>query len=150
MRHLKWLSLSVIPLIGSVALTAQQAKTFRARLSPVPIDVSMQATIAGSGSVSAVLTGTKLAITGSFDGLKSPATIAQIHKSPVRGVRGPNVLDLAVAKTDAASGTLSGSFDLTPIQVADLEKGRLYVQLHSEKASDGNLWGWLLPQENRR
>jgi hypothetical protein len=150
MRRVKWLSLSVVPLIGIVVLTAQQPKTFKGRLSPVPIDVAMQATIAGSGSVSAVLTGTKLVVTGTFDGLKSPATIAQIHKSPVRGVRGPNVFDLAVAKTDALSGTLSGSFDLTPIQLADLEKGRLYVQLHSEKAPDGNLWGWLLTQETRR
>ena len=47
-------------------------------------------------------------------------------------------------------GTLSGSFELNAIQIADLEKGRLYVQLHSEKAPDGNLWGWLLPQENKR
>src|SRR5476651_1588459 len=150
MRHLKRFTLALMPLMGLVALTAQQPKTFRGRLSPVPIDVSMQATIAGSGSVSAVLTGTKLAITGTFDGLKSPATIAQVHKSPVRGVRGPNVFDLTVSKNDPASGTLSGSFDLTAIQVADLEKGRLYVQLHSEKAPDGNLWGWFLPQENRR
>jgi CHRD domain len=150
MRHSNWLSVTLISLIGFVALTAQQPRTFKARLSPVPLDVAMQATIAGSGSVSAVLTGTKLAITGTFDGLKSPATIARIHKSPVRGVHGPNVFDLTVSKSDAASGTLSGSFDLTAIQVADLEKGRLYVQLHSEKAPDGNLWGWLLPQENRR
>jgi CHRD domain-containing protein len=150
MRHSKWLLFAILPLIGAVGLTAQQPKTYRARLSPVPIDVSMQATIAGSGSVTAVLSGAKLALTGTFDGLKSPATIAQIHKSPVRGVRGPNVLDLAVSKTDAASGTISGSFDLTAIQIADLEKGRLYVQLHSEKAPDGNLWGWLLLQENRR
>jgi hypothetical protein len=150
MRHSTWLVFAFIPLAGFVALTAQQAKSYRARLSPVPIDVSMQATVAGSGSVSAVLTGTRLAVTGTFDGLKSPATIAQIHKSPTRGVRGPNVLDLAVVKTDGTSGTLSGSFDLTAIQVADLEKGRLYVQLHSQKAPEGNLWGWLLPQENKR
>ena len=150
MRHSNCLSLACIPLIVAVSLTAQQPKTYRARLSPVPLDVSMQATVAGTGSVSAVLTGTRLAVTGTFDGIRSPATIAQIHKSPVRGVRGPNVLDLTVAKTDAASGTLSGSFNLTAIQVADLEKGRLYVQLHSEKAPDGNLWGWLLPQENKR
>ena len=150
MRHLNWLSLACIPLIAAVSLTAQSAKTYRARLSPVPLDVSMQATVAGSGSVSAVLTGTRLVITGTFDGIKSPATIAQIHKSPVRGVRGPNVLDLTVAKTDAASGAISGAFDLTALQLADLEKGRLYVQLHSEKAPDGNLWGWLLPQENKR
>ena len=150
MRHSTWLSFVFLPLVAVVAVTAQQPKTFKARLSPVPIDIAMQATIAGAGSVSAVLTGTKLAITGTFDGLKSPATIAQVHKSPVRGVRGPNVFDLAVAKTDTASGTISGSFDLTALQIADLEKGRLYVQLHSEKAPDGNLWGWLLPQENRR
>jgi hypothetical protein len=150
-HHPKWLSLSVIPLLGIVALTAQQPKTFKARLSPVPIDVSMQATVAGSGSVSAVLTGTKLAITGTFEGLRSPATTAQIHKGPVRGVRGPVVADLAVTKAaEPTSGTISGSMDLTPLQVADLEKGRLYVQLHSEKAPDGNLWGWLLLQENRR
>ena len=150
MRHSKWLSLAFIPLVFAVAPAAQQQKTFRTRLSPVPIDVSMQSTTAGAGSVSAVLNGTKLTVTGTFEGLKSPATIAQIHKSPVRGVRGPNVLDLTVTKNDAASGTLGGSLDLTAMQIADLEKGRLYVQLHSEKAPDGNLWGWLLPQENKR
>ena len=149
MRHSNWLSLACVPLLAVVA-AAQPPKAFKTRLAPVPIDVSMQATVAGSGSVSAVLTGTKLAVTGTFDGLKSPATIAQIHKSPVRGVRGPNVFDLTVSKTDASSGTIAGTLDLTAIQVADLEKGRLYVQLHREKAPDGNLWGWLMPQENRR
>jgi hypothetical protein len=150
MRHPKWLVFAFLPLVSAAALMAQQSKPYRARLSPVPIDVSMQATVAGSGSVSAVLTGTTLAVTGTFEGLKSPATTGQIHKGPTRGVRGPTMLDLTVSKTDAASGTLSGSFTLTPIQVADLEKGRLYVQLHSEKAPDGNLWGWLLPQESKR
>jgi CHRD domain-containing protein len=150
MRHSNRLSLSLILMLACTPIDAQPARTFKARLAPVPIDVSMQATVAGGGGVSAVLTGTKLAVTGTFEGLKSPATIAQIHKGPVRGVRGPNVLDLAVTKTDAASGTISGSFELTAIQIADLEKGRLYVQLHSEKAPDGNLWGWLMPQENRR
>jgi len=149
MRPSKWLLFAFVSLAGAVPLTAQQPKTYKARLSPVPIDVAMQATIAGSGSVTAVLTGAKLAVTGTFDGLRSPATIAQVHKSPTRGVRGPNVFDLAV-KNDGMSGTISGTFDLTPIQLTDLEKGRLYVQLHSEKAPEGNLWGWLLPQENRR
>lgn len=150
MRHSKWLFSAFICLIAASAPHAQAAKTYRARLSPVPIDFAMQATVAGGGSVSAVLTGTRLVITGTFDGLKSPATIAQIHKSPIRGVRGPNVLDLTVGKTDGTSGTISGSLDLTALQVADLEKGRLYVQLHSEKAPEGNLWGWLLPQETKR
>jgi hypothetical protein len=127
---------------------AQGGKTYKARLAPVPIDVTMQSTVSGSGSVTAVLTGTKLSITGSFEGLRSPATIAQVHKGPVPGVRGPVVFDLSVSKE--TRGTITGSVDLTPAQVTDLEKRRLYVQLHSERAPDGNLWGWLLPQESRR
>ena len=151
MRLSKWLSVFIISTVSLAGLTAQQPKTYKTRLSPVPIDVAMQATVAGSGSVSAVLTGSKVVITGSFEGLRSPATTAQIHKGPVRGVRGPVVAELVVAKAgDPTSGTISGSLDLTQIQVADLEKGRLYVQLHSEKAPDGNLWGWLLLQENKR
>ncbi len=150
MRLSMWLSIPIVASVLAGELIAQQPKTFKARLSPVPIDVAMQATIAGSGSVTAVLSGSKLVISGTFEGLKSPATIAQIHKGPVRGVRGPNIADLTVAKTEPASGTLSGSIDLTALQLTDLEKGRLYIQVHSEKAPDGNLWGWLLPQEIRR
>lgn len=150
MRPAKWLLLPIFSSLGIAMLTAQSSKTFKGRIAPVPIDVSMQSTIAGSGSVTATLIGTKLSIAGAFEGLKSPATIAQLHKSPVRGVRGPVVFDLVVTKTDATSGTLSGSFDLNALQVADLEKGRIYVQVHSEKAPDGNLWGWLTPQESKR
>ena len=147
MRLSMWLSVPIVASVCASVSIAQQPKTFRARLSPVPIDVSMQATIAGSGSVSATLTGSKLAITGTFEGLRSAATIAQIHKGPVRGVRGPNIFDLTVTRSaEPTSGTLSGSIELTPLQVTDLEKGRLYILLHSEKAPDGNLWGWLLPQ----
>ena len=155
MRHAQRFKVSlglavILAAIVFTAMSAQSSRTFKTRLAPVPIDVAMQATIAGTGSVTAVLTGTKLAVTGTFEGLKSPATIAQVHKSPVRGVRGPVVFDVPVAKTDASSGTLSGSFELTAPQIADLEKGRLYVQVHSEKAPDGNLWGWLTAQENKR
>ena len=151
MRHAKRFLLPLVCLVACFgSLSAQSSRTFRTRLSPVPIDVAMQSTIAGTGTVSAVLSGSKLSITGSFEGLKSPATTAQVHRSPVRGVRGPVAFDLAVAKTDAAAGTLSGTVDLTALQVADLDKGRLYVQVHSEKAPDGNLWGWLMPQETKR
>jgi hypothetical protein len=58
------------------------------------------------------------------------------------GIRGPVIGDLTISK--AASGTLRGSIDLTPEQVASLHKGGLYVQIHSEKAPDGVLWGWFL------
>lgn len=122
--------------------SAQSGETFKARLSVVPIDSAMKAAIAGSGSVTATLAGNKLTVNGTFEGLKSPATEAHVHVGP-KGIRGPAILDLTISK--AASGTISGSLDLTASQVADLKGGRLYVQIHSERAPDGNLWGWLLP-----
>jgi CHRD domain len=143
-----WAALCVTLLaLSQPSLGAQGGKNYRARLSPVPLDLAMAATVAGSGSVTAVLNGTKLTVTGTFDGLKSPATIVQLHKGQ-RGVRGPSILDLQATK--ATSGTISGTLDLTPQQVQDLQNSRLYVQLHSEKAPEGNLWGWLLPQETKR
>jgi hypothetical protein len=125
-----------------VALSAQGTRTFKARLSPVPIDLAMQATVAGTGAVTASLVGSKLTINGTFEGLKSPATAATLRKSPVRGVRGPDLFAMTV--TPAVGGSVSGSVDLSPQQIGDLQGGRLYVQLSSEKAPEGNLWGWLL------
>ena len=137
--------------VGAVVVSAQSAKTFRARLAPVPIDVAMQTTVAGSGTATGTLNAATLTITGTFEGLKSPATIAQLHKSPIAGVRGPVVADLSVAPSgDGTAGTIRGTLTLTAQQVTDLEKRRLYVQVHSEKAPEGNLWGWLVPLENKK
>jgi|SRR5579871_386700 len=121
---------------------AQAQETYKVRLSTVPIDVSMQSVVAGRGNGSAVLAGTKLTINASFEGLVTPATIAKLHQAPVTGVRGPAFVDLTISK--GTSGTVTGSVDLTPAQVESLRKGRLYIQIYSEKAPEGNLWGWLL------
>jgi hypothetical protein len=129
--------------ILTILVPAQSVLRLKARLSPVAMDATMRTTIAGSGSVSAELTGSRLTITGSFEGLRSAATVAQVRRSPVTGVRGPAVFDLTLTK--AVTGAIEGSFDLTPDQIESLRKGRLYIQLHSEKAPDGNVWGWLLP-----
>lgn len=143
MQHL------IIFLAAALILTPAQLKPqFRARLSTVPIDVAMQNVIAGRGSVSATLVDNTLTLTGDFTDLVTPATIAKLHRSPIKGIRGPAIFDLVV--TPATSGAISGTLQLTAAQIEDLKHGRLYVQIHSEKAPDGNLWGWLLPGESRR
>jgi len=90
----------------------------------------------------AQLAGTKLTVSGSFEGLKTAATVARLHMGVMAGVRGPALQDLTISK--AMSGTISGTADLTPPQLETLRKGGLYVQIHSEKAPEGVLWGWLL------
>lgn len=121
---------------------AQNGQSFRARLSTVPVDATMLPTVAGSGSLKAVLAGNKLTITGSFEGLRSPAIRGSIHAGPQKGIRGPAVHDLTVTKEKA--GSINGTVDLSSSEVEDLRNGRLYVQVDSERAPEGNLWGWLL------
>ena len=139
------LSAALLSLVSArAAQNGQNVELFKAHLSPVPINISMMATIAGSGSLTATLQGKQLMIQGTFEGLRSPATTVQIHRGP-KGIPGPaiaNLADLTVTKTQ--KGTVSGTVELTPDQIADLRSGRLYVQIQSERAPDGNLWGWLL------
>jgi hypothetical protein len=61
----------------------------------------------------------------------------------VMGGIGPSIGDLTIAQ--AQSGDISGSFILTPDQVAALKSGKLYVMLNSQSAPKGNLWGWFQP-----
>jgi hypothetical protein len=131
-----------ISLALAAALIAQSGGTYKARLSAVAADARTRPELAGLGSASAVLTGSKLTVTGSFEGLRSPATMAQLRAGVAAGVRGPVVQDLTISR--AVSGTISGSADLTPEQTEALRKGGFYVQIFSEKAPDGVLWGWLL------
>ena len=121
---------------------APKIESFQARLTPMPIDVAMQSTVAGIGSATAVLTGKQVNISGTFEGLRSPATTAQIRRAP-KGLRGPVIYELTVSK--AMKGTISGTFELTPEQISDLTNGRWYAQIQSERAPDGNLRGWFLP-----
>ncbi len=135
-------ALVMVASAGMAGLTAQSGATFKTRLSPVPVDATTQSSTTGGGSVTATLRGTTLSVAGTFSGLQQPATIAKVHVGP-RGIRGPAVLDLTVTK--GSSGTIQGTLTLTAAQVDHLRRNRLYVQIHSEAAPDGNLWGWLMP-----
>jgi hypothetical protein len=142
------------PRVTSVAITAQclcllfasagsAAESFDARLSTMPIDEVNRGIVAGSGAVRAVLDGNKLSLTGSFTGLRGPATVARVHQSRGdRGIRGSAIYELSV--TQDVAGSIEGEAELTPEQVEMLLAGRLYVQIHSTSAPDGNLWGWLI------
>ena len=115
---------------SAAPLTAQGTEKFTARLGWVPTaGPNDRVNVTGKGTATGTLSGRKLTINGTFEGLAAPATIT----------------DLTVSK--GASGTLAGSVDLTAPQVEALRQGKLYIQLHSEKGSapDGsNLWGWFL------
>jgi hypothetical protein len=130
---------------SGVTVDAQSGEKFRTRLSTVPLGGGVSRnTVDGVGSVTATLNGTTLTVTGSFEGLKSAATLAKVHLGVVMGARGPALGDLTITKE--TKGTISGTVTLTPQQVEGLKKGQLYIQVHSAGAPEGgaNLWGWLV------
>jgi hypothetical protein len=140
--------------IAAIAFTAAatfpthviaQSDTYTARLGWVPTTPTDRPNVIGKGSATATLAGRKLTISGSFEGLAAPATVARLHSGIAKGARGAAIGDLTV--TQAAAGKLSGSFDLTPQQLESLKQGKLYIQLHTGKGvpPDGStLWGWFL------
>lgn len=127
--------------VALLATSAALAEEFQARLGRVPVDSRTQSAIAGIGHATAELDGDRLTIAGDFSGLLAPATVANLHMGLAIGVRGPAIHALTIES--GRDGELSGRLRLSDEQVAALHAGRLYIQISSEIAPDGNLWGWL-------
>ena len=138
-------ALPVIALLcccGSVSALA--AMTYEANLGPMPLDAANKANVLGRGDATATLDGKTLTVTGKFGDLPSPATAAHLIVGLGIGVPGSESLDLTVSQ--GQDGTISGQVPLTAKQQAAFRTGKMYVQIDSQKAPTGNLWGWLLPQ----
>jgi hypothetical protein len=128
---------------GTGGASAQGADKFTARLGWVP--TAGVARVTGKGAATATLSGKALSMTGSFEGLGGPATIARLHQGIAKGARGRAIADVKVPP--ATSGTFSATVTLTDEQVEALRQGKLYLQLHGDKGLDpdgANLWGWFL------
>lgn len=133
----------VVFLLACMAVQPVWAQNYGTRLTAVAYDGAMRANVQGDGRVSASLDGNKLTLSGTFLALPSSATGARLYSGPGIGVPGAAILDLQI--TGQNEGTLSGNFVLSARQLAALKLGHVYVQINSQKAPDGNLWGWLLP-----
>jgi CHRD domain-containing protein len=143
-RSARQILLCSTTLVGALlALTADAQQSFKVRLRPVPIEASTAANTTGAGEATAQISGMRLTLRGNFAGLKGPATVARLHQGAVMGVRGPAIADVTVPS--GTSGTFNAEVTLTSTQVEGLRQGHVYLQIHSETAPDGNLWGWLLP-----
>jgi hypothetical protein len=128
-------------LLGAPAIGQSRPDVYKARLSPLGVTNATVATTTGVGSVAATLTGNTLAIDATFEGLTGNATSANLRRG-AKGIPGPVIAELEFPK--ASSGRITATVQLTPEQVADLKGERLYLQIHSERAPDGSIRGWLL------
>ena len=141
--------------LAAPGTNAQTGDKYTARLGMVPAaNAAQQVNVIGKGTATATLAGTRLTVSGSFEGLPAPATAARLHQGIAKGARGKAIADLTITK--AATGTISGTVNLTPEQVEALKVGKIYLQVHSERGipveqgkvqpevDNSNLWGWFL------
>jgi len=133
----------VFAMLAVLSASPALADDYATRLTAVAYDGAMRANVQGDGHVTASLTGSKLTVQGDFSTLPSPATGAKLYSGSGIGVPGPAMLDLELGGQN--DGTFRGSVTLTAAQLAAFKRGHVYVQINSQKAPEGNLWGWLLP-----
>ena len=127
-----------------IASGAAAAEKYQVYLSAMPFNDATQPVMTGKGSASATLEGDTLSISGTFTGLSGPATKARLSLSRGPGIPGDAVVDLTVAGDVA--GKVTGQVKLNPSQLSALRSRKLYIQIDSEKAPSGHLWGWLLDE----
>ena len=135
--------LRIVAAILFAASPVFAADNYQTDIGPTPKNGTQGANVQGRGTVLATLDNNTFTVQGKFSGLSSPATEARLHMGNVMGGIGPAIGGLKIAQ--AQSGEISGTFTLTPGQVAALKVGRLYVMLDSQSAPKGNLWGWFQP-----
>ncbi len=129
-------------LVSGMGFASALGNDFEARIRPEPLSSDVRDHTTGLGTASASLDGKRLVVRGSYLGMQGPATLAQLHLGPVMGVRGPAFADIAIGR--AAAGEFSATLQLNSSQIKALRTGRVYIEIHSEAAPEGNLWGWLL------
>ena len=132
------------PAVASSGRVSAQVGSFRARLSPLPVSGRTVRTITGLGQVRATLDGNRLTVTGTYQGMSSPATAAHLHFG-APGRPGPLAQPLEV--TTSPEGEVTGTAELTDQQVDALQAQSLYVQIHSEDNPAGELRGWIFSTE---
>ncbi len=135
MRHSMTTALSALVLFTASAASAATLH-FSAALngaSEVPPNATK-----GSGQVTASLDTVSKALTytATYSGTTGPGVAAHFHGPAAPGANGP----VAVPVTNPAS-PISGSATLTDAQIADLEGGKWYFNVHTAANPGGEIRG---------
>ena len=76
-----------------------------------------------------------------YSGLGGPATAAHIHCGAAAGANA----GVAVPLGNAAASPITGSGAMTDAQLADLQAGKCYVNVHTDANKGGEIRGQLAP-----
>lgn len=123
-------------LASVLAVTSASAEmlAFKADLKGASEVPPTDSAATGSATVDVDTATKELKWTIQYSGLTGDATAAHFHGPAAEGENAGPAVDI--------SGKIeSGSATLTDAQIADLQAGKLYINIHSEKFPDGEIRG---------
>jgi hypothetical protein len=137
MRRARWLSFGFLAVVLVWSTAQAEQINFKADLAPAP-GVSSSGKGTATGSLD---TNTKtLTWTVDYSGLSGPATAAHIHGPADPGANA----GIVVPFTGNLASPIKGSATLTDAQIAQLEAGKWYVNIHTEANKPGEVRGQLV------
>jgi hypothetical protein len=139
MRFNLLVAVAAISLLGS-GLAQAETLTFKATL--VGADEVPPTDSAGAGAVKATLdTASKtLTYVATFSDLTGPAIAAHFHGPAASGTNAPPVIMMT-----SLTSPIMGEATLTDAQIADLEAGKWYFNVHTAAHKSGEIRGQLAP-----
>ena len=137
MRRAGWVSLSLLAVFLVWGSAQAEQIRFKADLAPGP-----GITSSGKGMATASLDTTSKTLTWNVDysGLSGPATAAHIHGPADPGANA----GIVVPFSGNLTSPIKGSATLTDAQIAQLEAGKWYVNIHTEANKPGEIRGQLV------
>jgi CHRD domain len=130
MRHTLFAAVAAVSLVVAGAASAQMAH-YTAKLAGA-------AGVKGSGDVMAMLDGKTFTYTVNYKDLTGPAVAAHFHDAAAPGGNGPPIVPATVAPM-----TIKGTATLTDAQIADLNAGKVYFNIHTAANPGGEIRGTL-------
>jgi len=136
-------------LLSAAALAASILLTVSARAETLVFNAAMNGATEvppkatqGHGDATAVLdtVSKQLSYTVTFGDLTGPATMAHFHGPAVPGKNAKIVVPLGMAPTSPIKGDVT----LTDAQMADLQAGKWYVNVHTAANPGGEIRGQLI------
>jgi hypothetical protein len=125
--------LAIAAILASAPVFAETVK-FKAELKGATEVPPTDSAGTGSADVMVDTETKKLSWTVDYSGLTGEPTAAHFHGPAAAGENAGPVVDMSAA-------IKSGSADITDQQLADLQAGKWYLNVHSEKFPDGEIRG---------
>jgi len=130
---------SLLVAVAAAGLLAASAAS--AQMAHYTAKLAGASGVKGSGDVMAMLDGKTLTYTVNYKDLTGPVAAAHFHDASAPGGDGPPIVPVT-----ATPSPIKGTATLTDAQIADLNAGKVYFNVHTKANPGGEIRGTLKKQ----